>query len=169
MKRITLLLAFIGMITLQGCTKEEVVQVNDNYFVAKTLEYTVSFNAGNDYGALISYPSDVQVLPSDMVLAYRLDRVVNGNDVWKPLPQTYFFNDGTLDFRYDYDFTQLDIDIYLEGFDVPNIPAASRNNQVFRVVIIPSDFANKTAVDFKDYNAVVKAFNIDESKIQKIN
>jgi hypothetical protein len=48
--------------------------------------------------------------------------------------------------------------------------AAWSQNQVFRVVIIPGYLSNKNnkAVDFNDYNAVVKAFNIKQSQIKTI-
>ena len=168
MKRITLLLAFIGMISLQSCTNED---DNVDYDTFSTVfEVTRSFNAGNGYSSLITYPQSISpIYASDMVLAYRLDAVVNGTDVWKLMPQTFYFGDGTLDFRYDFDFTQYDIDIYMEGFDLGTVSANYTNNQIFRVVIVPASFINKTTVNYKDYNAVIKAFKIDESKMLKIN
>lgn len=172
MKRITLLFAFIGMITLQSCTVNEEPNVVNNTFVAPVFEVTRSFTTGNNFSSLISYPPSINpIYPSDMVLAYRLDGVVNGSDVWKLMPQTFFFNDGTLDFRYDFDFTQYDINIYMEGFDLANVSTAYRNNQVFRVVIVPADFTNRNSqpLDYTNYDAVVKALNINESNIQKIN
>lgn len=171
MKRITLLLAFIGMISLQSCTVNEEPDVitNNNDFVAPVFEVTRSFTAANNYSSLITYPFNIY--PSDMVLAYRLDGVVNGNDVWKLMPQTFFFTDGTLDFRYDFDFTQYDINIFMEGNDLGTVSPSYRNNQVFRVVIVPADFVNRQSapIDYKDYDAVVQALKIDESKILKIN
>ncbi|MES2748077.1 MAG: hypothetical protein V4648_06845 [Bacteroidota bacterium] len=170
MKRITLLLAFIGMISLQSCTVNDDVDHVDYDTIAQVFEVNRSFTAANDYSSLISYPPSINpIYPSDMVLAYRLDKVVNGTDVWKLMPQTFYFADGTLDFRYDFDFTQYDIDIYMEGFDLATVSSTFRNNQIFRIVIVPADFANKTAVDYQDYDAVVKALKINESKILKIN
>jgi hypothetical protein len=167
MKKISLLLAFIGMISLQSCTNND----DDNYIdydtISEVFEVTRSFNSGNNYSSLIIFPHTI--FPSDMVLAYRLDAVVNGTDVWKLMPQTYYFNNGTLDFRYDFDFTQYDINIFMEGFDLATVSTNYRNNQVFRVVIIPANFINKTAINYQDYNAVIKALKINESKILKIN
>lgn len=171
MKKITVLVAFIGMMALQSCTvNQEPDQIINNTFVAPVFEVTRSFTAANNYSSLITYPASINpIYASDMVLAYRLDGVVGGNDVWKLMPQTFYFSDGTLDFRYDYDFTRYDINIFMDGSDLGTVSPNFRNNQVFRVVIIPADFANRKAIDFKDYNAVVKAFNINESKILKIN
>lgn len=169
MKKITLLVAFIGMITLQSCTVNDDNNNNyvDNDTYSEVFEVTRSFTSGNNYSSLISFPHTI--FPSDMVLAYRLDAVVNGTDVWKLMPQTFYFNDGTLDFRYDFDFTQYDINIFMEGFDLATVSTNYRNNQVFRVVLIPAQFINKNAVNYQDYNAVIKTFKIDESKMLKVN
>ena len=168
MKKITLLLAFIGMISLQSCTvNDNNNDTIDNDTISEVFEVTRSFTSTNGYSSLISFPHTIY--PSDMVLCYRLDAVVNGTDVWKLMPQTYYFNDGTLDFRYDFDFTQYDINIFMEGFNLATVSSSYRNNQVFRVVIIPANFINKTSINTQDYNAIVKALKIDESKILKIN
>jgi hypothetical protein len=103
-----------------------------------------------------------------MILLYRLDGVVNGQDIWKIMPQTFYFNDGTLDFRYDFDFTNTEALVYLEGFDLEGISLAFRTNQVVRVVVVPGFFGKNNKIDFKDYKAVVKALDIDESKIIKV-
>jgi hypothetical protein len=120
----------------------------------------------NDYSVVLTYPHTI--LSSDMVLVYRLSGTFQGEDVWKPLPETYFFGDGTLDLRYDFDFTRFDAQVNMEGFDLAGVSSSYRLNQVFRVLVIPAYFGKNNNVDFKDYNAVVKAFNIDESKIIKV-
>ena len=90
--------------------------------------------------------------------------------IYLPMPETYYFNDGTLDFGYDNDFTQYDAKVSLFGYDLPGLSNAYKLDQVFRVVIIPAYFGNKNSseVDFNDYNAVKEHYNIDESKITKI-
>lgn len=167
MKKITLLVAFIGMISLQSCTVNDNNDDIDYDTISEVFEVTRSFNSSNGYSSLISFPHTIY--PSDMILSYRLDDVVNGNDVWKLMPQTFYFNDGTLDFRYDFDFTQYDINIFMEGFDLASVSTNYRNNQVFRIVIIPAAFINKSAINYEDYNAVIRTLKIDESKILKIN
>jgi hypothetical protein len=102
-----------------------------------------------------------------MVLVYRLSGTFQGEDVWKLLPETYYFDDGTLDLRYDFDFTRFDSEVHLEGFDLANVSNAYKLDQILRVVVIPAAFGKK-GVDFKDYKAVVKAFHIDENKIKTI-
>lgn len=170
MRKITLLFAFIGMISLQSCTVHDtpVQQVTNNYeFLATTYEYVRSFTTANNFSALVTFPQ--VTYPTDMALAYRLSGVDNGANVWKLLPETYYFNDGTLNFRYDFDFTQYNASIYMDGFDLAGVSDAFRTNQVLRIVIIPSNKGNKKAnnIDYADYNAVAKAFNIEESKVIK--
>jgi hypothetical protein len=43
-----------------------------------------------------------------------------------------------------------------------------RLNQVLRVVVIPAAFGKNGTIDYSDYNSVINAYNIDESKIVKI-
>lgn len=169
MRKITLLLAFIGMIGLQSCTVNEVVE-DDNIdydTISEVFEVTRSFSSSNDYSSLVTFPHSIY--SSDMVLVYRLDNVVNGADVWKLLPQTYYFNDGTLDFRYDFNFTMYDAEIYMDGFDLAGISSSYRSNQVFRIVIIPAYFGKgASTIKYDNYDEVIKKYNIDESKIVKI-
>ncbi len=170
MKKITLVLAFIGMITLQSCTvNEDNGNGIDNDTIGEVFEYTNVNFLPNSYTVVLNFPHTIY--SSDMVLVYRLSDVFQGEDVWKLLPETYYFNDGTLDYRYDFNFTRFDAEVYLEGFDLAGLSPAVRLNQVLRVVVIPAFQANKMAskkVDFNDYNAVINAYNIDESKIIKI-
>ncbi len=167
MKKITLVLAFIGMITLQSCSvNNDEGDGIDNDTVAEVFEYSNVNFFPNDYSVVLAYPHTI--LSSDMVLVYRLSGAFQGEDIWKPLPETYFFADGTLDLRYDFDFTRFDAQVYMEGFDLAGVSSTYRLNQVFRVVIIPAYFGKNSTVDLKDYKAVVHAFNIDESKIIKV-
>ena len=46
MKKITLLLVFIGMITLQSCTVNEVRDDVDNDTISEVIQVTRSFNSG---------------------------------------------------------------------------------------------------------------------------
>lgn len=169
MKKITLLLAFIGMITLQSCTVNEAQPTPiDNDTISEVFEYSNVNFVPNSFSALLSFPHTIY--SSDMVLVYRLSDIYQGEDVWKLQPETYYFNDGTLDFGYDFDFTKYDVNVFMHGFDLAGVSAEYRNNQVFRVVVIPAYFGKKSLgkIDTNDYNAVIKAYGIDDSKIIKI-
>jgi hypothetical protein len=105
-----------------------------------------------------------------MVLVYRLADYGSAGDVWKLLPETYYFNDGTLDFGYRNDFTRFDAEVSLFGYDLPGLPVANKLDQVFRVVVIPGYFSNRTSttVDFSDYNTVKSHYNLVKNKVIKI-
>lgn len=170
MRKITLLFAFIGMMTIQSCTVNDQQPINttDNDTISQVWEYTRSFTTSNNFSNLIAFPHSIYA--TDMVLVYRLSGVLSGTDVWKLLPETYYFSDGTLDFRYDFDFTKYEASIFMEGFDLASVSSGFKTNQVVRIVVIPGYFGNKTTntINFNDYNAVIKTFKIDESKIVKV-
>lgn len=172
MKKITLILALIGMITLQSCVKEEVVVQNDfdNDTISEVFEYSnVNFTNSNGYSVVLDFPYTIYA--SDMVLVYRLSNYNSSNgDFWKLLPETYYFDDGTLDFGYNNDFTRYDAEVNLFGFDIPALNPEFRLDQVLRVVVIPAAFGNRMAspVDFNDYNAVINYYGIDDKNVQKI-
>ena len=170
MKKITLLLVFIGMITLQSCTVNEEHDNVDYDTISEVFEYSnVDLTSGNGYSRILNFPHTIY--SSDMVLVYRLVDYGSAGDVWKLLPETYYFSDGTLDFGYDSDFTQYDAQVSLFGYDLPGLPAGNRLDQVFRVVVIPAYFGNKTAagkLDFEDYNSVKEYYKLDNTKVTKI-
>lgn len=167
MKKITLVLAFIGMITLQSCTvNEDTGNGIDNDTIGEVFEYTNVNFLPNSYTVVLEFPNSIY--SSDMVLVYRLTDVFQGENVWKLLPESYYFNDGTLDHRYDYNFTRFDAEVYLEGYDLAGLSSASRLNQRLRVLVIPAAFGKNGSIDYNDYKSVVNAYNIDESKIIKI-
>ena len=66
MKKITLILVFIGMIALQGCTIEENPDYVDNDTISEVFEVTRSFSPQNEYSSLITL--NPPILDSDVVL-----------------------------------------------------------------------------------------------------
>lgn len=164
MKRIILLLAISTTFLFQGCTTNEEIKAD---LLAEVFEVRASFTAANNYSRLITL--NPPIYNSDMVLVYRLFDVINGQSVWRQLPQAVYIAQGELD--YNFDFTRNDINLFLESdFDLATLGATWSQNQIFRVVIIPGYFSNKNnkAVNFNDYNAVVKAFNIKNSQVKII-
>lgn len=166
MKKLTLILAFIGMITLNSCTTQD--DIVDNDTISEVFEYSNVNFLPNSYGVFLTFPHSI--FSSDMVLVYRLSAVDQGEDVWKLVPETFYFPDGTLDFAYNSDFTRFDANVYLTGNDLGSVPNEFRLNQVLRVVVIPGFFGNKSTSiqDFSNYNEVINKFKIDDTKIAKI-
>ncbi|KAB1068691.1 hypothetical protein F6U93_06110 [Tamlana haliotis] len=102
----------------------------------------------------------------DAILVYRLEDVDSGLDVWEPLPTaTIFFNNGGY-FQYRFNYTLGDVDIIAESDDIDAVGAEFTKNQVFRIVVMPSDLAS--TIDTNDINAVMSQLNISENDIQNI-
>jgi hypothetical protein len=95
---------------------------------------------------------------------------INDNTpIWQQIPRTLYLPQGELD--YDFDFSKQDFTIYAGGtYDLATTPSYI-NNETFRIVILPGYFSNKMAnnIDFSDYNAVIKAFNINDKNVKQIN
>ena len=174
MKKILTLFAVVGLIVFSSCEGPEGPPGPPGYDAPVSEVYQVkgvNFTDTNDYNPII--PLDPTIAASDMVLVYRQDGTDNGAPVWKLTPELYYLPDGTFDFGYNYNFTVRDVSIYMDGFDLAGVSTALRLNQTFRIVIIPGDLtgtaksANKSS--FSDYNAVIKKYNIDDSKPKTIN
>jgi len=168
-KKITLVLAFIAMIGLQSCTvnegREDFV---DNDTISEVLEVTTSFSQSNNYSRLVTI--NPPIFASDMILVYHLSDVAGGTDVWRLMPQAYYFDNGG-ELNYNFDFTRFDVSLFLDAnFNLNNLAPTWTQNQTFRIVIIPGYFSGKrsNAVNFNDYNATLKAYNIDPTQIRKI-
>lgn len=125
--------------------------------VANAFEIEVDFNAGNDYRIIEDY--GFEVFPFDVTLVYILWDQDNGTDIWRLLPQVMEFPEGQL--QYNYDFTQNDVSIFLDGTINLNILGTEwTQNQVFRVVVIPAD--NVGLVNINSLEEVMKAGRIVE-------
>lgn len=165
MKKITLFLVFIGMMTLQSCEVNEINDTVDDDTISEVFEVTTSFNSNNNYSRLVAFTPPI--FSSDVVLVYHLYDTVNGEDVWRLMPQTYYFSDGG-ELDYNFDYTRNNVNIFLSAnFSLNTLPSSWTQNQTFRIVIIPANFAstvNKNSID-----AVMSALNVNKSEIHKIN
>ncbi|HQV36277.1 MAG TPA: hypothetical protein PLC36_08170 [Flavobacterium sp.] len=165
MKKITLILVFIGMIALQGCTIEENPDYVDNDTISEVFEVTRSFSPQNEFSSLITL--NPQIYASDVVLVYLLWDVQNGTPIWRLMPQTVQLDEG--DLQYNYDFTQFDVNLFLSSADFPLTILGPQwtQNQTFRIVIVPGYFSGK--IDYSDYNKVMKSLGYSESDVKKID
>ena len=171
MKKILTLFAILGTLFLTSCEGPEGPPGQDG-LIAEVFEANgVSFTSGNNYSVFVDL--NPAIYSGDVILIYRLKGQDNGRDVWAPIPESYYYNDGTLYFSYKFDFTQTDINIYLDGFELNTIPSSLASNQTFRIVIVPGDDginAKKVAQpDYSDYYEVIKKYNIDDSRVVKLN
>ncbi|MFN7675574.1 hypothetical protein [Flavobacterium sp.] len=168
-KKITLVLAFIGMIMLQGCTVNENTDTIDNDTISEVFELrNVNFSFNPNDGYTIYQTFNPQIFPSDVVLIYRLSGLINSNTpIWQSIPRTLFLPQGELD--YDFDFSSVDFTIYAGGTYNLGLTPSFITNQTFRIVIIPGFFGKNSSLDYNDYNAVINAYNIDDSKVKILN
>ncbi len=129
-------------------------------FLGSVFEIEGDFTSENDYELYSEFPSTLEVYQSDIVLVYILwDQYTDSNDevldVWRLLPQTIFLEGGSL--QYNYDFTMSDVLIFLDGtINFETLLPAEKDNQVFRIVVLPADFVQKKSVDISDYNSLKK-------------
>lgn len=125
--------------------------------VSNAFEIVLDFTAGNGYSFIEPYGFDV--FPTDVTLVYISWEVLNGQDIWRLLPQTEYFDDGEL--IYNFDFTQDDVRFFLDGTtNFATLPPEYTLGQVFRVVVIPAD--NLGRIDLNDYEAVVNYYGIED-------
>lgn len=168
MKKLYYIFALIGLLAVQGCEgpigPEGPQGEPGIVIVGTTYEVEIDFATANDFSDLFDFP--VKLEESDALLIYRLSAVSEGKDVWRQLPQTYFFQEGVL--MYNFDYTVDDFSIFLDGaIDFAALPAQWRTDQVFRVIVVPSDFP-ASRIDYSNYDAVTAMLGITESDFQKI-
>lgn len=156
MKKIFLLLVTAATVTFTSCNNDDDRPVVDNDTIGITFERTVSFSSAFDYAVTIPL-TDYQVLESDVVLVYRQTGVDGGNPVWRSVPQTLYFPDGELEYISDFTVNDVVINVdFSQTLDLNNYQGFFQN-QLFRIVIVPSDFASQ--VNVNDYNEVISLMN----------
>lgn len=131
--------------------------------VAEAFEVDVNFTAANNYLAVFDFQPPI--FDSDVVLIYVQWETANGNNIWRALPQTVFFEEGIL--VYNYDFSKVDFSVFLETtFDPALLPNEWTRNQKFRVVVVPADFGSR--IDYNDYEGVVKMLGLSDKDFVKL-
>ena len=108
MKKIILLLAITASFLFHSCSPKEEIHAD---LLAEVFQVTTSFTAANNYSKLITL--NPPIYNSDMVLVYRSFDVINGQRVWRQLPQAVYLIQGEL--NYNFDFTRNDINLFLES------------------------------------------------------
>ncbi|EDM43058.1 hypothetical protein SCB49_12574 [unidentified eubacterium SCB49] len=150
MKKIITLLSIFTILLLTSCQGDQGIQGDPGQdgvnILGNVFETTVNFTANNNYSNLITIPGNIEVFESDVVLVYLLEDVVPDGqggslDVWSQLPQTFFPSQGTL--VYNFDHTFVDVRLFLgANFNLNTLGNEFTNDQIFRIAILPADFAN---------------------------
>jgi len=163
MKKIGIFLIAVISLTLSSCEGPsgppgpQGPQGNDGgLIVAQAFEIELDFNSANNYQYLEPY--GFTVFPTDVTLVYILWEVIDGQEIWRLLPQTVEFEDGNL--FYNFDFTDVDVRFFLDGtVDFNSLDASWTQNQVFRVVVVPAD--NVGLLNTANLNDVIETFGIE--------
>ncbi|WP_405198535.1 collagen-like protein [Christiangramia sp. LLG6405-1] len=133
--------------------------------VGQAFEIEADFN-DPDYSVFADIPSTIEVLESDVVLVYWLELVDDGTDVWNLIPQTIYFDDG--EFQYNYNHTSFDVNIYLQGnIDLGTLGERYTQDQIFKIVVLPVDYAQDNNLDVSDYQSVKTSLDLNDSNIKR--
>lgn len=161
------ILLFLAVATLMACRGPRGYQGDPGVnILGQTFEYeNISFiyePTPNLWSAVIDIPGDISVYKSDAILAFRLETVQGSGGVvetWNLIPQSFYLNEGTIEYLYNH--TDFDIELMIDGnYDLSNLNPIFTDNQVFRFVVIPSDFAEDPNVHIETFNDL-ESYGID--------
>ena len=174
MKKISLLFAFIAF-SLTSCSSDEPGPPGpqgppgEPGLIGTVFEADVDFMA-DDYSVVIPIPENIEIYQTDVVLVYLLEAVDNntGADIWTPLPQTFYLDEGEV--VYNYNFTADNVAIFLDGtVDLSTLDAAFTTDQIFRIVIVPAGEIDAMSIDASNYLEVEAALDLEGKTIQKVS
>jgi hypothetical protein len=132
-----------------------------------SFEFEANLTQSNGFEYFRDIPAQIEVLNSDVMLAYVLEDVDGDLEVWRKLPITEFNNSGTL--LFDYDFTLVDIRIFLDANYSLGLTDEYRG-LLIRAVHIPADFINASkAQKVKDAESIRELEIILETEIKKLD
>jgi hypothetical protein len=164
-----MILAVLGGLFVMSCDRTDTVVTEDNDTYPVMKDVTGTFTNGNTY----TLSQSLNIANSDVVLVYRnYNSNTSNSAVWQLIPKTYYLSGGNeLDYNFLFDASK--VEIYTEAnFDQTTMTTAEKNtylnNQTFRIVLVPASRASRTSaaapVNYEDYNAVVKYYNLKEPK-----
>lgn len=171
MKKLIVLLFSVALISCEGPQGPPGPPGFDGVnILGNVFEVNVDFTPNNGFSNLIAFPNNIEVFESDVVMVYLLEEQVSDPsgpiDVWTPLPQS-FFVDGGAQVVYNFNHTFLDVNLFLDGnVNLNNLGPGFTNNQVFRIAILPADFAEEFDVNLQDYNAVMQILKSQNADIE---
>ncbi|SHI44199.1 hypothetical protein SAMN04487911_10279 [Arenibacter nanhaiticus] len=184
MKKITLLLgAFISLFIiscegpagppgfdgLDGEDGQDAIQAQ--VFEVDNIDF--GYDPGNNlYSYLITFSdfTSFEVFESNAVLVYRYDGTIEfqdntSADAWSLIPQNFFLPGGTI--QYSNAHTYKDVEIFIDGnFNLSNLNPDFTDNQLFRIVILPSEFA-AAKMDKSNINAVMKTIGVKNEDVPR--
>jgi hypothetical protein len=140
--------------------------------LGNVFEANVTFSPANGYSTLVPFPNNIEVFESDVVMVYLLEEQISDPtgpiDVWTPLPATFFVNGGS-QVVYNFNHTFLDVNLFLDGnVNLDTLGPGFTNNQIFRIAILPANFAEEFNINIENYSEVLNALknNNPDFKVQ---
>lgn len=129
----------------------------------------------NLFSTLINFSdiTDFEVFESDAVLVYRYVGSIPTDDggtadLWSQIPQNYFLDEGTI--QYVFEHTFIDLELFIDGnFDLSTLSTDFTDDQIFRIVFIPSEYAEASRLDTSNIQNVMSSLGIDEEKVFKLD
>lgn len=166
-----LLLAFVSLFVFSCDNSDDNLNSNapyqDNDTYSQMRDITGSLNSGNGY----AFTQGINIQSTDVVLVYR-----KAGNAWQQIPYTWYLDAATstsarkFDYNFVFDSQNVQIRIDNANFNLSSMSSTEAanylTNQTFRIVLVPAS-SGKTKIDYSDYNAVVKYYNLDESKVIK--
>ncbi|MCE3076997.1 hypothetical protein [Chryseobacterium gwangjuense] len=165
-----LLIAFVSLFIFSCDNNNDNDNFVDHDTYSQMRDVTGSFTAANNY----AFTQGINIQSTDVVLVYR-----NLGAAWQLIPKMMYLPDATgmpvnREFQYNFVFDSQTVQIRIddENFNLATGLTAAEanqylNSQKFRIVLVPASPAKGAAapVDYSDYNAVVKYYNLDDSKV----
>ena len=177
MKKMNVILMVPILALFTACVFESNVPGHDgkdgDSFLGTVFEIEGDFTASNDWSLYFKFPVTFEVFESDVVLVYILwdqvtDKFGKVQDVWRLLPQTVALSEGIL--QYNFDYTLNDVEIFLGGtIDLHTLLPAESKDQVFRIVVLPADFAMENSLDLNNFGLILKSLSIPAETIKRLD
>ena len=161
----------IIFLTLQGCGERGPVGPEGPpgpEILPTSFEFSADLLPSNNFEHFRDIPSQINVIGSDMMIAYVLEDYIEGDDldVWRQLPITDFTDRGTRTLNFD--FTRVDIRIFLDA-NYPLEFADRFENVLIRAVHIPADFVNSgNAKQLENAQSIKEIEQVIGTKVQHI-
>lgn len=105
-----------------------------------SFEFNATLTPGNGFEFYEDIPGSIEVLDSDVVIAFVLEGVDGDLDIWRQLPVTEFNSKGTV--LFDFDFTAVDVRVFLDA-NYNLTVSDGYEGVLIRAVHIPANFAAK--------------------------
>jgi len=162
MKKIFTLL-FVSTFLLTSCVVSD-DDGPDFDTIGETFEFTTTFSNANGFSDRFVLPNTI--FDSDVVLVFRRDGIDSGLEVWEPLPTASFFFDNpntgaAEELIYRFNFTVGDVDVFLSSTAPQLAGPELTNDQRFRVVVVPADFAQSADLDAMSFEELSSTLHLD--------